>query len=258
MSVDACAELVSKGDPDRFAATMTAPPALRAKLLPLYAFNLEVARAPWVTQEPMIAEMRLQWWADAVEEIFTDAMVRRHEVVTPLAEVIVAAQLPRAPFDALIEARRRHDAQGQAFADDARLLDYLDATSGGLMALAVAAAGADDGVQGCARLFGQGSGAANMLAAMPVLLAEGRYEFHAKPEAIAELLVHNGRKALHAARKDAAQVPRDFAPVMLSGWQADYVLKRARDFEAVKMGQLLPSEFRRRASLNWRALTGRW
>ena len=67
MTVAACAELVQRGDPDRFLAVMAAPVGVRAQLLPLYAFNLEVARAPWVTQEPLIAEMRLQWWRDVVE-----------------------------------------------------------------------------------------------------------------------------------------------------------------------------------------------
>ena len=64
MSVDACAALVERGDPERFAAVMAAPVGFRARLFPLYAFNLEVAKAPWVTKEPMIAEMRLQWWTD--------------------------------------------------------------------------------------------------------------------------------------------------------------------------------------------------
>ena len=70
MSFDACAELVRRGDPDRFLSAMTAPPELRGRLMILYAFNLEVARAPWVASEPMLAEMRLQWWADAIAEIF--------------------------------------------------------------------------------------------------------------------------------------------------------------------------------------------
>ena len=68
MTTDACAALVERGDPDRFAAVMAAPVAARTRLWPLYAFNLEVARAPWVTKEPMIAEMRLQWWRDVVAE----------------------------------------------------------------------------------------------------------------------------------------------------------------------------------------------
>ena len=66
MTLAACAAMVARGDPDRFLAVMAAPVTVRARLLPLYAFNLEVARAPWVTDEALIAEMRLQWWRDVV------------------------------------------------------------------------------------------------------------------------------------------------------------------------------------------------
>jgi phytoene/squalene synthetase len=69
MSFESCAALVERADPDRFAALMSAPVAVRRVCFPLYAFNIEVSRAPWVTKEPMIAEMRLQWWRDALEEI---------------------------------------------------------------------------------------------------------------------------------------------------------------------------------------------
>jgi phytoene/squalene synthetase len=65
--LEACAALVERSDPDRFRVAMAAPPAAREVLFPLYAFNLEVARAPWATREPMLAEMRLQWWRDQVE-----------------------------------------------------------------------------------------------------------------------------------------------------------------------------------------------
>ena len=65
----ACAAIVERADPLRFRATMAAPVKARRVLFPLYAFNIEVARAPWVTQEAMIAEMRLQWWRDVCEEI---------------------------------------------------------------------------------------------------------------------------------------------------------------------------------------------
>ena len=61
MTVQACAEIVHAGDPDRFASAMTAPVADREVLFPLYAFNLEIAKAPWMTQEPIIAQMRLQF-----------------------------------------------------------------------------------------------------------------------------------------------------------------------------------------------------
>ena len=79
MTLNACAELVRQGDPDRFLATMAATPEARAKLFPLYAFNLEVAKAPWVTREPMIAQMRLQWWQDIVTEVVEGKPPRAHE-----------------------------------------------------------------------------------------------------------------------------------------------------------------------------------
>ena len=88
MSFDACAALVQKADRLRFRVAMAAPVAARGVLFPLYAFNVEVARAPWVTQEAMIAEMRLQWWRDALEEIGQGGRVRRHEVVDALAAVL--------------------------------------------------------------------------------------------------------------------------------------------------------------------------
>ncbi|MEY8838550.1 squalene/phytoene synthase family protein, partial [Cribrihabitans sp. XS_ASV171] len=100
----ACAALVERADPERFRAAMAAPVAAREVLFPLYAMNVEVSRAPWVTAEPMIAEMRLQWWRDALAEIAGGGPVRRHEVVTPLAAVLAPGQA--AMLDGYVEARR--------------------------------------------------------------------------------------------------------------------------------------------------------
>ena len=109
MTVEACAGIVQRGDADRFLATMAAPPAARLRLFPLYAFNVEVSRAPWLTAEPMIAQMRLQWWRDALDEIGAGGQVRRHEVATPLAQVLREARIPMptllGPLQALIDAR---------------------------------------------------------------------------------------------------------------------------------------------------------
>ncbi|NJM84676.1 MAG: squalene/phytoene synthase family protein, partial [Tabrizicola sp.] len=126
MSIDACAALVSRGDPARFQAVMAAPVSARARLLPLYAFNLEVARAPWVTEEPMIAEMRLQWWRDVVAAAASGA-ARAHEVAGPLHEVIRTCGLPLPVMDRLIEARR-WDIYREAFTDKAAFTAYIEAT----------------------------------------------------------------------------------------------------------------------------------
>ncbi len=249
--MQACAELVKRGDPDRFLATMAAPPVARAVLFPLYAFNVEVARAPWVTNEPMIAEMRLQWWRDALEEIAEGKPPRAHEVVGPLAEVIQAATLPVDLLDQLI-AVRRWDIYQDPFEDADHFADYLDRTSGNLAWTAALALGVTEG-EAAVRDVAFASGLANWFLAIPALEAAGRVPLvDGRPQAIRAL----ADAALQ--RLDAARPPRAARPALLSSWRARRVLRLARaNPERVGAGRLAESEFRRRLGLICRALLGR-
>lgn len=96
------AALVAKRDGDTFLAAAIAPAPQRADLFTLYAFRNEITRIPFMVSEPMIGEIRLQWWREAIEEICGDGPVRSHEVVTPLAELIKRLDLPRGLFDTFI------------------------------------------------------------------------------------------------------------------------------------------------------------
>lgn len=256
MSLDACAELVRRGDPDRHRATLGAPAWAQARLWPLYAFNLEIARAPWLTQEPLIAGMRLQFWADTIAEASRGAPPRAHEFAAPLAALIRDHGLPVAPFEAMIDARRR-DITRAPFDDTPALLTHIDATAGALMELAARALGAGAGALPVVAEFARGAGLANWLVAAPALQAAGQPPL--PPDAAPADLAAQGLAHLRAARARRAQVPRVAVPALLTGWQADAVLTRAcRDPAAVAEGRLLPSEFRRRGALLWRALSGRW
>ena len=64
MTLEACTEALRQHDPDRFGAVLVAEARDRPALVTLYALNLEIARAPFQSAEPMLAEMRLQWWVD--------------------------------------------------------------------------------------------------------------------------------------------------------------------------------------------------
>ncbi|WP_425039105.1 squalene/phytoene synthase family protein [Primorskyibacter sp. S187A] len=197
----ACAEIVEKGDPDRFAAAMLAPVSARAVLFPLYALNVEVARAPWVTQEAMIAEMRLQWWHDALGEIAGDGDVRRHEVTTPLATVISPAQARL--LQEAVEARR-WDIYRDPFEDAAAFESYIRQTSGHVMSVAVESLGGavTDNVQQLA----YAAGLASYFRAVPELEARGRRPLvDGRPEAVVAL----AKDAL--GQLDAVRL-RDVAP----------------------------------------------
>lgn len=248
MSLQDCAELVRKGDPDRFLATMAAPPGARAVLFPVFAFNLEVARAPWVTAEPMIAQMRLQWWADALEEIGAGAPVRRHEVTEALAPLLDAegARL----LGALVEARRA-DVEVTPFADAAALHRYLDETSGNLLWAAARALGS--ATEAAVRGPAWASGLANYLAAIPELEARGRQPLpDGRAEAVRALAVE-GLTRLKAPRPDRAG-----RHALLASWRAKPLLRQAaKDPGRVGAGGLRQSEFARRAGLLARSVTAR-
>ncbi|TAG11623.1 MAG: phytoene synthase [Rhodobacterales bacterium] len=248
MTLDACASLVERGDPDRFRAVMAAPVHARAQLFPLYAFNLEVARAPWVTEEPLIAEMRLQWWRDVVDNAASGA-ARAHEVAGPLHALIQDFGLPVEVLDRLIAARRwdihkePHDG----------LADYLEDTGAGLMWLAARALGAPDTSEATVRAYGWATAAAFYLRAAPELFARGRQPL---PDGISAAdLARQGLDKLTVARSGRKLVPKEVAPALLAGWQTEGLLQQALAGQA---STLQLTEFQRRGRLLWQAFSGRW
>ena len=96
---DAIATLVRTHDPDRFLTALFAPPRHRDALLTLYAFDHELARARAVTSDPHLALIRLHWWREVVE-----GASRRHEVATPLSELLRAGRLTQDALLLIIDA----------------------------------------------------------------------------------------------------------------------------------------------------------
>ncbi len=132
--------LVRRHDRDRFHTALFAPAERRAALLALYAFNYEVAKTREMVRETALGHMRLQWWRESIAAIYEGGAVRHHQVVAPLAAAIAAQGLSRAYFDALIDAREA-DLDDAAPADLDALEAYVEATSGGLVVLALEALG---------------------------------------------------------------------------------------------------------------------
>ncbi|MFP3383027.1 squalene/phytoene synthase family protein [Tritonibacter sp. SIMBA_163] len=250
----ACAEAVQKGDPDRFMAAMAAPVEARPLLFALYAFNIEMSRAPWASQESMIAEMRVQWWRDVGAEIASGGQVRRHYVSTPLARLVnhEAAQV----IDAMAEARR-WDIYRDPFEDEAAFDAYIDATAGGLMWMAAASLG--EAEERVVRDYAYAAGLAAYLRAIPELEAQKRVPLLDGTTAGIVRLAERGLDRLAAARRDRRAISAAASAALLPGWQAEALLKQIRaQPERVGAGALGVSEFRRRVSLMWQAGTGRW
>ncbi|MFT5742385.1 MAG: phytoene synthase [Paracoccaceae bacterium] len=246
MTLNACAALVEKGDPDRFLAAMSCLPDQRAVLFPLYAVNLEIARAPWVTREPLIAQMRLQFWRDMVADAVAGKPARAHEVAGPLADLITTHNLPASVFSTLITARE-WDIAGAPFKREEDVIAHIDHGAGSLVVLAALALGASVDDEERLREAAIAGGIANWLMAVPALTAAGR-----KPlahETLAELrnLADYGLGMLDKHK------PHNFGragAALRANWRARDLLRAAhKDPQSVPEGRLGTSEFRRRFSL---------
>jgi len=224
MSFEACAALVEKADPMRFRVAMAAPVAARRVLFPLYAFNVEVARAPWVTQEAMIAEMRLQWWRDALEEIATGKTPRRHEVVDALAGCLDADGAKC--LDGLVAARR-WDVYKDPFEGPAHFDEYIDATSGHLMWTAARLLGSAD--ETVVRDFAYGVGIANVCQAVPALRAQGREPLIDGSDVGIKTMAANGLQRLNQARSGRRAVSKASGAALVAGYHSRGVLQMVQD-----------------------------
>ncbi len=209
-SVLPLAALLRRYDRDRFQTALFAPAERREALLALYAFNYEIARVRETVSEPMLGQIRLQWWREVVAAAFAGEPPRHHLVAVPLTAAIHGCGLTRAHFDRLIDTRER-DLIDEPPADLAALEDYAEGTSSPLVQLALEVLGVRrPEAHETARRVGIGYALAGLLRAMP---------FHARaprsliPEEIAgrvgldpgEYSAQRDTPALRAAAREIAE-----------------------------------------------------
>lgn len=269
-------------DPDRFeAALFEEDAALRERLFTLIALNAELARTRLRVTEAQIGLIRLQWWRDVVEEALTGAPARAHELAGPVHAMVAAA--PEgfgAELIDLIDAWER-DLDPAPFADLYGLILYLDATAGRMMRLGGRLAlgrKPDGGEEAALSSLGLADGAARALAATPALAAQNRSLLPLEGPALASLLrgapdeaareaaqalARAGLTALARGETAAKALPGEaqarLKPVLLAAWRARRILTRAARPGCDLMRDLGPeSPFRRRASLLWRGILGRF
>lgn len=59
-------DILRATDRDRYISVLFAPEKKRKTLAALYAFNVEVSRIREIVHDPLIGEIRLRWWYDAI------------------------------------------------------------------------------------------------------------------------------------------------------------------------------------------------
>ena len=243
-----CIEQVRRHDRDRYLTCLFAPADRREALFALYAFNLEVAKTAEIVSEPTIGRIRLQWWREAIDNIYAGTPAE-HQVVAPLHAAIVGHGLPREPFERLIDAREA-DLDGEPPATLDALESYADATSSGLLHLALDILG-DHGerARDAARHVGIAYALAGLLRAIPFHARQKRLYlpgevirdagieigdlFELRPSAAlsaaVERVAMRAQNHLARARALRAEVPRTALPALLPAVLAQMHLKVLRN-----------------------------
>lgn len=270
-----CGALVERHDRDRYLASLFAPEDAREALFALFAFNHEVAKTAEVVSEPMLGQIRLQWWREALAGIFAGTP-RQHEVVQPLARAVAAKDLPRDLLETIVDARE-FDLDPAPPADFEALRVYVEGTSTTLLHLALKVLGAEDAAsRRAAEHLGPAWAYLGLLRALPLHAAQKRcylpadlcaehgvdlqevFELRSSPalRRVTGILLDAAGEHLAAARRPAAEVPRRALPALLPARLADLYLKQLRkaggDPFAPAAQQPAPGRVWRLAWGNWR------
>lgn len=160
---------VRRHDPERYLACLFAPAAHRDALFALLAANHEIAKTAEVVSEPMIGQIRLQWWRETIDGVEAGTP-RDHEVAVPLAAAVAQGGLRLERLRAIVDAREA-DLEGEPPATLDDLEAYAALTAGGLHAAMAEMLGADPEAAGEA---GAAWGLIGLMRALPVLVAAGR------------------------------------------------------------------------------------
>lgn len=168
-----CEDEVKRHDPARYLCMLLFPDDARRKLMPLFAFNHEIASIAGMVSEPMIGAIRLSWWKEGIDEIYA-GKVREHPVLQALAELIKESKLAPGWHHPLIAARER-DVNKQPFATVNDLYVYCEQTSSVLLGVAAQVLGAAGHEHHEAiTVIGRAWAISGLLRATPVLAKEGR------------------------------------------------------------------------------------
>ena len=229
---DSCQAIVRNADFDRYLSALFVPERLRGEIFALYAFNHEVAKIAETVSEPMLGRIRLQWWRETIEEIYS-GMPRRHDVAIALYNAIEAADLPRELFEDFFDAREL-DLESEPFANLVEMETYAEATAGGIMRLAARVLGAGDTLDRLAIDIGIAYAFTGILRALPFHAEHGRIMLPKDHLAAAGLFAQemlSGRAPMihtvtnqiagiantHLRIAHLSSVPRRFLPALLPG-----------------------------------------
>jgi phytoene synthase len=208
-------ELLPKSEDVRLSCAFIPDAEKRGEVLALFTF-LEILRdIPERTTDPLMGEIRLRWWYEAIEEIEQGRPVRYHPLTEALKAIIVRYSLSAKDFLDLIEGQMPLLDKGALTIKDA--LGVVDRGEGHLFRMAAKVLGEDTALTDIARLCGM-----TQIKATRGLSDAGEMEFsHLKRE------VQKAAKILPASLMPLA-LPSALATIYWQGGKPGPLAKRFR------------------------------
>ena len=242
-----CKEQIRRFDRDRYLCALFAPAEAQDRLFALYAFNVEIARVREIVSEPVIGQMRLQWWRDTIAEMAA-GKVRAHPTAQALARALAERSVRPELFEQLLEGREL-DLTDTPPASLSALEAYAENTSAALLRAALDRLEvADASTENAARRIGIAWALIGLLRAVPHhaqrrrlylpadlmkhAMVEPERVFEGRPgpglAAVAGAIADRAAEHLQAARVDRPRVSASAKPVLLLGTLADRHLRRLK------------------------------
>jgi phytoene synthase len=234
VQIKAVSSLLKTRDPDRYWTVLFAPRQAQASLFALYAFHSELEHISRLISEPMVGQIRLQWWRDAIELAAPGAKTG-NPVADALADAILTHHLPKSSLQRLVDARLPEIYRDPP-ADIQALRTTLKETTGTVFELAAAILGfSGETISKASAHAGVAEGLTRILLTLPMqasrqsLLIPPSYlesravdlraVYRGKSSAALKAALADLRgaaaKALHAARVELTEVHGDALPGFL-------------------------------------------
>jgi 15-cis-phytoene synthase len=252
------ADTARRHEPDRFLAASLASGSIRADLVTVAAFASELRQIPDAVSDPMLGEIRLQWWRDRIESWRASAHVRAidksgHPLADALAEIVVRRRLPIALLSAMAEARS-FDLYPDPMPDEVAFAGYVAKTETAQFRLAahilVDGGTTPDQMDAAADAAGRAHGTARMLYGLAFALAKSRLVFPVSRLADVDVdtlfrgeldvaaragfatFADDSRVALAAARRLVAMLPKSVRPAFLPLAMVEPMLRKWQETAA--------------------------
>lgn len=119
-----CLEQVRRFDHDRYLSLLLAPEKTRDVLAVTSAFGAEISRVPLTVSEPMLGQIRLQWWRETLEAI-SDSHTADHEVAQGIADITTKSVVRPSEFIDVVDGYEREldETPFESYDDLSRFLD---------------------------------------------------------------------------------------------------------------------------------------